>query len=93
MDFADYINTTVILYGISDNAAAGAVLRCGPTSHVYIDGLSQWSDNERYTALEVTGTLTEKGSDLDLRADDQTVMHGIGKHYAVENATWRPVSD
>jgi hypothetical protein len=93
MDFADYVNATVILYGIADNAMAGAVLRCGPSSHVYIDGLSQWSDSERYTALEVTGTLIEEGSDLGLRADDGTVMHGIGKHYVVKNATWKPISD
>jgi hypothetical protein len=80
MDFADYINATVTLYGIADDAMTGAVLRCGPSSHVYIDGLSQWRDNERYTALEVTGTLVEDGSDLGLRPDDGTVVHGIGQH-------------
>lgn len=93
MDLADCVNATVTLYGIADNAMAGAVLRCDPSSHVYIDGLSQWSYSQRYTALEITGTLIEEGSDRGLNADDGTVMHGIGKHYALKNAAWKRISD
>jgi hypothetical protein len=93
MDFANYVNATVTLYGIADNGAAGAVLRCGPSSHVYIDGLPEWGDSERYSALVVTGTLIEEGSDLSRRTDDGTIMHGISKHYVVKNATWKPIAD
>lgn len=92
MDLADYVDDTVDLYGIADNAAAGAILRCGTSSHVYIDGLSRWSDSERYRAFEVTGTLVREGDAAGLRAADGAVTHGLGEHYVVKNARWNPIS-
>lgn len=93
MDLADCVNSTVILYGIADNAMAGAILRCGPSSHVYIDGLSQWNDSERYSAFEVTGTLAEESGDVEIGAGEGSVSHGLGRHYVVKNAAWERVSD
>ncbi|NUS44857.1 MAG: hypothetical protein HOQ24_14360 [Mycobacteriaceae bacterium] len=87
MDFSDDIGRTVILYGIAENDGAGAILRCGPDSHVYIDGLAEWSDSDVHNAFEVTGTLVERGSDADLQVNDNTVAHGVGRHFAVRNAT------
>ncbi len=93
MDLADFVNAPITLYGIADNATAGAVLRCGPSSDVYIDGLAHWDEGELYTALEVTGTLIEEPGDLGAQADDGTVAHGIDRHYVVKNATWKHISD
>ncbi|UAK34559.1 hypothetical protein K8O92_12370 [Nocardia asteroides] len=92
MDLADYVDQPAILFGIAENAAAGAVLRCGEASHVYIDGLSQWDDSDQYAAFEVTGTLLEEGSDDHLRAGEGPVIHGIGRHYVIKNATWERIS-
>ncbi|WP_406265608.1 hypothetical protein OH799_18625 [Nocardia sp. NBC_00881] len=92
MDLADYVDDTATLFGIAENAAAGAVLRCGAASHVYIDGLSKWDDSEQYAAFELTGNLVEEGGDADLQTDEDTVIHGIGRRYVMKNATWEWIS-
>jgi hypothetical protein len=92
MNLADYVNDKATLFGIAENAAAGAAIRCGATSHVYIDGLSEWDDSEQYAAFEVTGTLVEEGSEADLQTGEGPVIHGIGKHYVMKNATWERIS-
>jgi hypothetical protein len=60
MDLADYVDDTATLFGIAENAAHGAILRCGGDAHIYIDGLSEWDDSEQYAAFEVTGTSSRK---------------------------------
>lgn len=92
MDLADYLNAPVTLYGIADNAAAGAVLRCGPTAHVYIDGLSRWSEDERYGTFEVVGTLIEVDGRHHRPAAGTPVTHSLDPHYMVTNATWTSLS-
>lgn len=86
MNLAEYVDSKVDLFGIAENAMAGAILRCGQNSHVYIDGLREWNDNELHCAFEITGLLVEEGDDAD-SIDDGTAMHGIGRHYVVKNAT------
>jgi hypothetical protein len=91
LDLADYIGETAILFGIAENAATGAVIRCGTTSHVYVDGLSRWEHGEQHAAFEITGILVEEGSDADLNTDQESAVHGIGKHYVMKNATWERI--
>ncbi|MFD0363444.1 hypothetical protein ACFQZZ_18510 [Nocardia sp. GCM10030253] len=92
MDLEQYVNSTVTLYGLAEDAMAGAILLCGPSSHVYIDGLQEWSDSDRYSAFEVTGMLVKEGDDADLVSDDGSVAHGIGEHYVMKNPTWERIS-
>ncbi|WP_063126467.1 hypothetical protein [Nocardia fusca] len=92
MDLADYVDDTATLFGIAENAAHGAILRCGGDAHIYIDGLSVWDDSEQYAAFEVTGTLVEEGRDADLRTGEGAVVHGIGRRYVMKNATWERIS-
>lgn len=92
MDLADYVDDTATLFGIAENAAAGAVLRCGAFAHVYIDGLPEWDDSDLHAAFEVTGTLVEEGSEDRRGTGDGTLIHSLGKHYVMRNATWERVS-
>lgn len=91
MDLADYVDDVATLFGIAENAAAGAVLRCGANSHVYIDGISVWDDSDQGAAFEVTGTLVEEGSEVDLLGGEGAVVHGIGRRFVMKNATWERI--
>ncbi|MFE9575195.1 hypothetical protein ACFYO1_02320 [Nocardia sp. NPDC006044] len=92
MDLDDYVNKLATLFGIAENTAGGAILRCGVDSHVYIEGLSEWDEIDQYAAFEVTGTLVEEGCDADLRTDEGAVLHGLGRHYVLKRAIWERIS-
>ncbi|MEV0295418.1 hypothetical protein [Nocardia sp. NPDC050710] len=92
MDLADYVDDTATLFGLAENAAAGAILRCGPNTHVYIGGLPRWADDELDAAFEVTGHLVAEGDDADLRASDGRPRHGLGRHYVLKDATWERIT-
>lgn len=87
MNLDEYINGNVILYGLADNAMAGAVLVCGPNSQVYIEGLGEWTEEDRFSAIRVTGLLVVEGDDADL-GNAEAPVHGIGRHYVVKDAQW-----
>ena len=92
MNLEEYLDGPVTLFGIAENAMGGAAVMCGPRSLVYIDGLHAWNDTDLAAAIEVSGTLVARGDDADLRGPDGTVLHGIGRHYVVREATWERVS-
>ncbi|MEV4130518.1 hypothetical protein [Nocardia sp. NPDC049707] len=92
MNLEEYVNSTVTLYGIAEDAMAGPILVCGPSSHVYIEGLREWDDGDLYSAFAVTGMLVEEGDNADLVAEDGSSAHGIGRHYVVKNATWERIT-
>ncbi|MBF6168609.1 hypothetical protein IU486_28240 [Streptomyces gardneri] len=87
MDFADYLDEEVVLYGIAENAMAGAVLRCGRNTHVYLDGLPQWDESDHHGAFEVTGVLAVEGDDTEAFGENRTT-HRLGRHYVLKNPTW-----
>lgn len=91
MDLSEYVDDVATLYGIAENAASGAVLRCGADAHFYIDGLSRWDDGEQFAAFEVTGALVVEGSDADLHTAEGGIRHGIGKRYVMKNAVWERI--
>ncbi|WP_280362678.1 hypothetical protein [Nocardia wallacei] len=92
MNLEEYLNTPVTLYGIAENSMAGAVLVCGPDSHVFIDGLAEWSEDEKLRAIELDGLLVREGDDADLEPDEAGIVsHGIGSHYVVKEATWEVI--
>ncbi|MGW6334119.1 hypothetical protein [Nocardia rhamnosiphila] len=89
MDLADYLNEEVVLYGMAENAMAGAVLRCGTNSYVYIDGLARWADTEKYGAFEVTGVL---GEEVDTTPDIPAhLAHARERYYVVKNPVWKRI--
>jgi len=88
MNFEEYLNYEVTLYGRAENSVYGPVLVCGPRSMVYIDGLPEWDAADVGGVAEVTGTLAAEGNDADLRAPDGSAMHGVGRRYIVKNASW-----
>ncbi|RMI29521.1 hypothetical protein [Nocardia stercoris] len=91
LDLADYVGRPVLLLGVADNLLAGAILVCGRNSHVYIDGLDRWPEEQCNRPFEVTGVLAERDSDADLRGPDGRPRQGIGRHYVVRDATWTPL--
>lgn len=88
MDLAGHIGQQLTLFGVADNAMAGAVLRCGPDTHVYIDRLTTWSDVDLYAAFEVTGTLIEAGTDVMAEPADFLVAR-LGRHYVLTDPQCR----
>ncbi|WP_280379937.1 hypothetical protein [Nocardia wallacei] len=93
MNFEEYLDTPVTLYGIAENSMAGAVLVCGPDAHVFIEGVTEWGEDVRLKAIELDGVLTSEGDDADLEPDETGIArHGIGRHYVVKDATWEVIS-
>ncbi|MFB8006017.1 hypothetical protein [Nocardia sp. NPDC056000] len=87
MNLDEFLNDTVTLFGLADNAMFGAVVVCGPNSHVYVEGLHEWSDDDRFKSVEITGVLVLEGDDMDLDSEEIPV-HGLGRHYVVKDAQW-----
>ncbi|WP_019928187.1 hypothetical protein [Nocardia sp. BMG111209] len=93
MDFEQYLNEPVTLFGVADNVDDRAVLWCGPRDLVFISGLSEWAADEVNLGFEVSGTLIAEGDDADLRNEYGEAMHGIGRRYLVRDAIWERISD
>ncbi|WP_406280955.1 hypothetical protein OH799_15725 [Nocardia sp. NBC_00881] len=88
MNFEEYLNEEVTLFGIAENSMYGAIVMCGPRSLVYIDGLDEWSGADEYKTVEVSGTLVAEGDDADLYTEDGAVKHGVGRRYILKDSTW-----
>ncbi len=88
MDLSEYVGRPIILCGLANNARAGAILVCGPNSHVYIEGVAIWPDEHVNRAFEVRGVLAEAGSSADLRSPDgRRHRQGVGRYYIVREPT------
>ncbi|MBF6174209.1 hypothetical protein [Nocardia blacklockiae] len=92
MNFEEFLDEPVTLYGVAQNSTFGAILQCGPNSVVYVEGVSEWEAADESKMIELSGTLVAAGDDADLHGDDGTVKHGIGRHYVVREATWERLS-
>ncbi|MCU1640797.1 MAG: hypothetical protein JWN03_1072 [Nocardia sp.] len=87
MNFEDYLNEEVTLFGIAENSIYGAIVMCGPRSLVYVDGLQEWGEVEDKT-VKITGIVVAEGDDGDLRTEEG-VKHGVGRRYILKDATWK----
>lgn len=90
MDIAKYVGGFTVLMGIAENAAAGAILLCGPRTHVYIEGLSAWPDKDLRAAVEVSGTLTEGVSAPALSAT--SLDNRLRRRYVLTDPVWKHIS-
>ncbi|MCX4095146.1 hypothetical protein [Nocardia sp. alder85J] len=93
MDFEQYIDGPIILFGVADNSEDGAVLWCGPRALVHIAGLGEWPPGDIDATFRVSGTLIAEGDDADLHNELSEAMHGTGRRYLVRDAEWVRVSD
>ncbi|MFI5714263.1 hypothetical protein [Nocardia sp. NPDC051750] len=92
MNFEEYLDGPVTLFGVAENSMNGAMLLCGARSVVYIDGLREWDAADVTKMFELSGTLVTEGDDDELHTADGAVGHGIGRHYVVKEASWERLS-
>ncbi|RMI29519.1 hypothetical protein [Nocardia stercoris] len=88
MNLSLYVGRPVVLCGLAENAKSGAILVCGPRSHVYVEGVRRWPDEHVHRAFEVRGVLDEVGDDAAPSAQgERRHRQGVRRYFIVRDVT------
>lgn len=86
---SQHVGETVTFRGTARDAMAGAIVQLADGTPVYVLGLSEWSDDDTGTEVEITGLLERRPSRRPQVNHGGEQYHGLGATYAVRDATWK----
>lgn len=89
--FEQRVGTKTTITGPARNAMAGAVIRAGDGTPVYIAGVERWDSETEGRMISVTGMLREYRGDTVVNAAGER-SHGIpDNRFVLEEPTWARV--